>query len=140
MGPIRRWAEGGGQSFDWRIGVWIAVYFGPEIAELIIERFFANLDPPGFATAVASVGPAIAPRLQVVLHVEGTVLRKDPHTRPLACFIEFGKSGGSRSMHLAGQDLQKRETIIDRAMTFMKISCLPDQIRPSGTQLVSGSR
>jgi len=41
------------------------------------EKRAADLDPPGFGTAVAAVGPAIASRLQVVLHVEGAVLGKD---------------------------------------------------------------
>ena len=119
MGPIRDELKGlsgpepvkGSEAFDWWIGVWIAVDFGPKIAELIVECVFSNLDPPGFRATVASVGPSIAPRLQVILHVEGAVLRKDPHTRPQACFIELGKSGGSRSVHLAGQDLQERKTV-----------------------------
>lgn len=129
----------GSQAFDRWIGIGISVDFGPEIAELIIERFLAHLDPPGFGTAVASIRPAIASRLQVVLHVEGAVLRKDPHTRPLACFIDLGECGGSRSVHLASQDLQKCKAIVDRTMTIMKIASLPDEVAELGALISARS-
>lgn len=114
MGPIRDELKKlsdpepveGGQSFDWRIGVRITVDFGPDIAEFTIERVFANLDPPGFRAAVTSVGPAIASRLQVIFHVKGTVLCENTDTRPLACFIELGKSGARRFIDVPGEDLQ----------------------------------
>jgi hypothetical protein len=68
----------------------------------------------------------------VVLHIEGTVLREDTDTRPLACFVEFRERCGSRSVDFPGEDLQERETVIDRAMTIMKIARLPDQVAELG--------
>lgn len=140
MGPIRDELKGlsgpesveGSQAFDWRIGVRIAVDFGPEIAEFIVKRIFTHLDPPRFRVAVASVGQAIASRLQVVLHEEGTVLRKDTDKRPLACFIEFGERDGSRSIDFPTENRQKRETIIDSPMIIMEVARLPDEV--SGAQ------
>ena len=140
-GSLRRLIKGiasspetveGSQAFDWWIGIGISVDFGPEIAELIIERFLAHLDPPGFRTAVASMRPAIASRLQMILHVEGTVLGKDRDTRPLACFVEFRERGGSRSVSLSGGDLQEGETIIKSPVTIMEIARLPDQVSELG--------
>lgn len=58
--------------------------------------------------------------------------RKDPDTRPLACFIDLSESGGSQSVHFSSQDLQKCKAIIDRMMTLMKIFCLPEQISELG--------
>ncbi|MBX5206847.1 hypothetical protein HJB83_03745 [Rhizobium sp. NZLR11] len=136
MGSVRDGLKGlsgsepveGGQPFDRGICIGIAVDFGSEIAELIIERFFANLDPPGFGTAVDSVGPVIASRLEVVLHVEAAVLGKYLDTRPLACFIEFGESGGSRPIDFPSENRQKRETIIDSPMTILEVARLHDEV------------
>jgi hypothetical protein len=44
------------------------------------------------------------------------------------CLIEFGESGGSRSIDFPGEDLQKRETIIDSLMTIVEVARLPDQV------------
>lgn len=74
-----------GQVLDRRISVRIAVDFSPEVAQFIVERLFANLDPPGFQATIASVRAALSARFQVVLHVEEAVLGKDPDTRKLAC-------------------------------------------------------
>ncbi len=118
----------GRRPFDWRIGVWIAVDFEPEIAKLMIERFLAHLDPPGLRAAVASVRPAIASHLQVILHVEGAVFREYPDTRPLACLVEFRERGGSRSISLSGENLQERETVIDSPMTILEVARLHDEV------------
>jgi hypothetical protein len=66
----------------------------------------------------------------VILHVEGAVLGKDPDTRPLACLIKPGESGGDRSGRLASQDLQKCKAIINSPMTIMEVASLPDEVSP----------
>ena len=40
--------------------------------QLFGERRFIDFDPPGFRPALASVGPAIASRLQMVLEIRNT--------------------------------------------------------------------
>lgn len=88
MGPIRDELRGpsgpepveGSEVLDGWIGVWIAVDFRSEIAEFIVKRIFTHLDPPRFRAAIAFVGPPVASRLQVILHIEGAVLCEDTDT------------------------------------------------------------
>jgi hypothetical protein len=61
----------------------------PEKVKFALEVSIIDLNPPGFGAAVAPVGPAIAPRLEMILEVEGAVLGKDANSRPLACLVKF---------------------------------------------------
>ena len=97
----------GRQPHDRRLRFFPPVNFRTQIGKLVAEILFADFYPPGLQTAVASVRPAITPRLQVVLHLERAVFGKDADARALAGAVELGERAFTVAL-LSIEDFQER--------------------------------
>ena len=117
-----------GQPLEWRVSIRPAVDFGPQKVKFLIQAFFSDLDPPGFGAAVTAVGPAISACLEMILEIEGRVLRKDADARALARLVELGKRRTLGAVVSAGDHLEQREAVIDGAVSIVEIAALPDQV------------
>jgi hypothetical protein len=68
----------------------------------------------------------------MVLHVEWTMLGKNLSSRSLTGLVKLGQGWLGLLRRLLRKDFKQCETVVDGAMTLMKIPCLPDQISKLG--------